>query len=160
MLEAFRQRFKEHGFNVQSVDEFNRYSKALDEFLKKLEELKRKNKNLLKRYGGDAKFARVHKRIVEENQQRVAQGEKPIVSGFDQDIVDILVSIKADVDQKVYDRNDILKKDDYFEKTVMVEISRGLDKLQIDSSRADRIFLLNRIATQYLNQYKEVYPAA
>ena len=160
LLEAFRQRFKEHGFNVQSVDEFNRYSKALDEFLKKLEELKRKNKNLLKRYGGDAKFARVHKRIVEENQQRVAQGEKPIVSGFDQDIVDILVSIKADVDQKVYDRNDILKKDDYFEKTVMVEISRGLDKLQIDSSRADRIFLLNRIATQYLSQYKEVYPAA
>lgn len=160
LLEAFRQRFKEHGFNVQSVDEFNRYSKALDEFLKKLEELKRKNKNLLKRYGGDAKFARVHKRIVEENRQRVAQGEKPIVSGFDQDIVDILVSIKTDVDQKVYDRNDILKKDDYFEQTVMVEISRGLDKLQIDSSRTDRLFLLNRIATQYLSQYKEVYQAA
>ena len=33
LLEAFRARFKEHGFNVQSVNEFNQYSKALDEFL-------------------------------------------------------------------------------------------------------------------------------
>ena len=160
LLEAFRIRFKEHGFNVQSIDEFNKYSKALDEFLKKLEELKRKNKNLMKRYGGDAKFARIHKRIVEENKQREKTGEQPVVSGYDQDIVDILLSIKSDVDQKVYDRNDILKKDDYFEQTVMVEITRGLDKLQIGSSRSDRLFLLNKIATQYLSQYKEVYPAA
>ena len=160
LLEAFRQRFKEHGFNVQNITEFNKYSKDLDEFLKKLEELKRKNKNLLKKYNGDAKFARVHKRIVEENQERQDKGEKPVLSGYDQEIVDVLVKIKSDVDQKVYDRNDILKKDDYFEQTVMVEITKGMDELHIDNTRADRLFLLAKIASQYMNQYKEVYPAA
>ena len=160
LLEAFRARFKEHGFNVQSVNEFNQYSKALDEFLKKLEELKRKNKNLMNKYNGDAKFARVHKRIMEANKERTANGEQPIVSGYDQDVVDILVSIKADVDQKVYDRNDILKKDDYFEKTVMVEISNGMDKLNIANTRADRRILTYWIMLQYMNQYREVYPAA
>ena len=160
LLEAFRQRFKEHGFNVQNITEFNKYSKDLDEFLKKLEELKRKNKNLLKKYNGDAKFARVHKRIVEENQERQDKGEKPVLSGYDQEIVDVLVKIKGDVDQKVYDRNDILKKDDYFEQTVMVEITKGMDELHIDNTRADRLFLLAKIASQYMNQYKEVYPAA
>ncbi len=160
LLEAFRIRFKEHGFNVQSIDEFNTYSKALDDFLKKLEELKRNNKNLMKRYNGDAKFARIHKRISEENKRRALQGEKLLVSAYDQEIVDILISIKNDVDQKVYDRNDILKKDDYFEQTVMVEISRGLDRLQITSSREDRRFLLKKVSSQYLSQYRETYPAA
>lgn len=160
LLEAFRARFKEHGFSVQSISEFNQYSKSLDEFLKKLEELKRKNKNLMNKYNGDAKFARVHKRIVEENKQRESQGGKPIVSGYDQEIVDILVSIKSDVDQKVYDRNDILKKDDYFEQTVMVEITNGMDRLKIENSRADRLFLVSKIMSQYLSQYRETYPAA
>lgn len=160
LLEAFRARFKEHGFSVQSINEFNQYSRALDDFLKKLSELKRKNKNLMNKYNGDAKFARIHKRIVEENKERINKSEKPIVSGYDQEIVDVLVSIKTDVDQKVYDRNDILKKDEYFEKTVMVEITTAMDRLRINNSRMDRLFLVNKIMTQYLNQYREVYPAA
>ena len=160
LLEAFRARFKEHGFTVQSINEFKEYSKALDEFLKKLQELKRKNKNLMNKYNGDVKFARVHKRIVEENKQRAQQGAKPLVSTYEPEIVQILVTIKADVDQKVYDRNDILKKDEYFEKTVMVELTGGLDRLGIDNSRAERLFLVNKIMCQYLNQYKETYPAA
>ena len=114
----------------------------------------------MNKYNGDAKFARVHKRIMEANKERTANGEQPIVSGYDQDVVDILVSIKADVDQKVYDRNDILKKDDYFEKTVMVEISNGMDKLNIANTRADRRILTYWIMLQYMNQYREVYPAA
>ena len=37
-------------------------------------------------------------------------------------LVNVLLSIKSDIDQKVYDRNDILKKDAYFERTVMTQI--------------------------------------
>lgn len=40
-------------------------------------------------------------------------------SDFDESVMEVLLSIKADADQKVYDRNDILKKDAYFEQTVM-----------------------------------------
>ena len=42
----------------------------MDDILTRLSELKKKNDNLLKKYNGDAKFARVHKRIKEENQAR------------------------------------------------------------------------------------------
>ena len=116
------QRFKEHGFVISSIDEFTEHSKALDEVLKKLEELQKKNTVLMKKYRGDAKFARVHKRIREENQQRVDSGKKPLVSTYDETIMSVLMSIKNDIDQKVYDRNDILKKDAYFEQTVMSQI--------------------------------------
>ena len=44
-------------------------------------------------------------------------------SFLDDEIVAILNIIKEDVDAKVYDRNDILKKDAYFGRTVMALIN-------------------------------------
>ena len=81
----------------------------------------------MKKYKGDAKFARVHKRIREENAERQKTGKAPVVSLYDEAIMSVLLSIKNDIDQKVYDRNDILKKDAYFEKTVMTQIKEGMD---------------------------------
>lgn len=160
LREAFMQRFREHGFVLDSIEEFQAHSRALDDILKKLSELQKRNSVLLKKYNGDAKFARVHKRIREENDRRRAKNQKPIVSEYDESIIDVLMSIKADVDKKVYDRNDILKKDAYFERTVMTEITQGMEKLSIVSSREDRLFIQTRLTGQYLMQYRETYPAA
>lgn len=49
------------------------------------------------------------------------------------------MTIKSDIDRKVYDRNDILKKDAYFEQTVMTEIKTGMDTLGVVNSREDRV---------------------
>ncbi len=160
LREAFMQRFKEHGFVVSSVDQFTQHSKALDEVLKKLNALQKRNTVLLKKYKGDAKYARVHKRIKEENEHRTSEGKDPLVSAYDESIMSVLLAIKEDLDQKVYDRNDILKKDAYFEQTVMTQIRLGMDKLGISSAREDRVFIQSRIARQYLNQYNDTYPAA
>lgn len=160
LREAFMQRFKEHGFVIHSIDEFNQHSRELDEVLKKLADLQKKNTILMKKYRGDAKFARVHKRIREENAQRTSHGKNPLVSAYDEEIMTMLLSIKDDIDQKVFDRNDILKKDAYFEQTVMTQISHGMDQVGISSSREDRVFIQSRIARQYLNQYNATYPAA
>lgn len=160
LREAFMQRFKEHGFVVNTIDEFNEHSKVLDEILEKLSELQKRNAVLLKKYHGDTKFARVHKRIHEENEQRKIQHKNPIVSDYDETIMEALLSIKADIDQKVYDRNDILKKDAYFEQTVMTQIKEVMNRLSFDSAREDRLFIQSRITKQYLNQYNATYPAA
>lgn len=160
LREAFMQRFKEHGFVVDSIAQFNEHSKALDEVLKRLAELQKRNATLLRKYGGDVKFARVHKRIHEENEARKAAKKKPIVSEYDEQIMETLLSIKSDVDQKVYDRNDILKKDVYFEQTVMKLIQEWMRKLNFTTEREDRVFIQSRITRQYLNQYNDTYPVA
>ncbi|MBQ5561398.1 MAG: hypothetical protein IIT46_16720 [Lachnospiraceae bacterium] len=72
--------------------------------------------------------------------------------------MDFLKAIKTDVDQKVYDQNSILKKDAYFEQTVMSQIKHGMDLLDLHGSREDRVFIQTRISTQYLSQYHSVYP--
>lgn len=159
LREAFLQRFREHGFVAQTMEEYERTSKDLDEVLKKLEELQKRNKVLLTKYNGDAKFARAHKRIREENEERAKRGKKPVISTYDDEIMNVLKKIKSKIDQQVYDRNDILKKDVYFEQIVMKEITDGLDTLGVANERDDRLFIQSRIATQYLNQYHSYYAA-
>ena len=114
-------RFKEHGFVIENVKQFEEHSRALDEVLKKLEKLKKENENLMKKYNGDPKFARVHKRIREENRKRETKKEKPIITEYDSDIVDALSLLKRKIDLKIYNKNDILKQDNYFERAVMSE---------------------------------------
>lgn len=70
--------------------------------------------------------------------------------------------IKDDVDSKVYDRNDILKKDVYFEQTILTTVSDMLYHFPQISDVAtidDYNFVKNGIARQYLNQYNATYPA-
>lgn len=157
LREAFKQRFREHGFSISTVEEFKTHSKFLDDILKKLAEIQKFNKALMHKYNGDVKFARVHKRIMEENARRQIKGNAPIVSKYDEDILKVLNSIKSDVDQKVYNRNHILKDEDYFTKSVMSLITAAMRKLSLKSSHSDRIFILMRIARQYLSQYNATY---
>jgi len=157
--EAFRKRCQEHGFTPKDMDEYQTYSRDMDEILKKLADLQNSNKALLRYYNDDPKFVRVHKRIREENRQRQVENKNVIFSSYDANIVDALLLIKTDLDKKVYDRNDILKKDAYFERTVMQQVSEGLDKLNMENTREDRVFIQSRIAKEYLAQYRETYQA-
>ena len=159
LRDAFMQRFKEHGFVVDSIAKFNQESKELDEIIERLVKLQESNNRLLKKYNGDTKFAYVHKRIREENKRRFAEHKAAIFSYYDDNIVAILTDIKSEIDQKVYDRNDILKKDEYFEMTVMTEIAQALYNYPtIEPQMDDFSFIQTRIARQYINQYNATYP--
>ena len=156
--DAFTERFKEHGFVVDTIAKFNEESKALEDIMERLRVLQRSNDNLLKKYNGDAKFARVHKRIREVNRKRTESHSKPMLSFLDEEIMTILKIIKEDIDMKVYDRSDILKKDAYFERTVLSLISGCLYHFpQIQPQMDDFKFIENKISQQYINQYYATY---
>ena len=161
LRDAFMERFKEHGFVIDTIAKFNEETQALDEIVKRLQDLQKRNNVLLKKYKGDEKFARVHKRIREVNKQREEKGQKPMFSFLDEEIAAILNIIKEDVDAKVYDRNDILKKDAYFGRTVMALINGCLYHFpQIKPEMDDYKFIQTRISQQYINQYNATYGIA
>ena len=158
LRDAFMERFKEHGFVIDTIAKFNEETQALDEIVKRLQDLQKRNNVLLKKYKGDEKFARVHKRIREVNKQREEKGQKPMFSFLDEEIAAILNIIKEDVDAKAYDRNDILKKDAYFGRTVMALINGCLYHFpQIKPEMDDYKFIQTRISQQYINQYNATY---
>ena len=162
LREAFTQRFKEHGFVIDSIAKFNEETAALDSIIVRLKAIQTANRALLKKYNGDAKFARVHKRIREVNHDRKEKSAKPIFTFSDYEISIILNMIKSEVDQRVYDKNDILKKDAYFEQTVLSIVANMLYHFPQISDTAtieDYDFVKNGIARQYLNQYNTIYAA-
>lgn len=161
LRDAFMERFKEHGFVIDTIAKFNEETQALDDIVKRLQDLQKRNNVLLKKYKGDEKFARVHKRIREVNKQRKEKGQKPMFSFLDEEIAVILNIIKEDVDAKIYDRNDILKKDAYFGRTVMALINGCLYHFpQIKPEMEDYKFIQTRISQQYINQYNATYGIA
>lgn len=158
LREAFMKRFQEHGFVVDTIAKFNEETKALDDIIKRLQDLQKRNNVLLKKYRGDEKFARVHKRICEVNKERAEKGEKPVFSFHDDEIMTILNIIKEDVDAKVYNRKDILKQDAYFGRTVRNLINGCLYHFpQIEPEKEDYCFIQQRISQQYINQYNATY---
>lgn len=158
--EAFMQKFKDYGFVIDNVVKFEKCSRELDEVLKKLADLQRKNQVLLNKYKGDSKFARIHKRIKEENNIRKLSGKPIIISDDNEELLKILSKVKEEIDKKVYNRNDILKTDTYFERTVMNLVTNAIDEAGIVSTREDRLFLQRRITKQYLEQYNDTYNIA
>ncbi|MCD8297526.1 MAG: DEAD/DEAH box helicase family protein, partial [Prevotella sp.] len=161
LRDAFMQRFKEHGFVIDSIAKFNEETKALDDIMKRLQNLQIRNNALLKKYNGDVKFARVHKRIREVNNKRKEKNQKPMFSFQDDEILAILKIIKQDIDEKVYNRNDILRRDEYFYRTVNSLIAGCLYHFpQIKAENEDYEFIQSRIAQQYINQYNATYGTA
>lgn len=161
LRDAFMQRFKEHGFVIDSIAKFNEETSALDDIIKRLQDIQKRNNILLKRYKGDEKFARVHKRIREENKEREKYGRKPMLALLDEEIMVVLNMIKEDIDGKVYDRNNILKKDAYFGRTVMAVISRSINgTVDLEPNPEDYKFIQQRISQQYINQYNATYGLA
>ena len=156
--EAFMMRCKEHGFVIDSVAKFSEETKAMDEILERLQDIQRRNNALMKKYNGDEKFVRVHKRISEENKKRVEKNQRPMFSLLDHEIMAILKMIKEDVDNKVYDRNNILKQDAYFKRTVLTVINDCLHSIvNIDPQMDDYEFICSKISQQYINQYNAIY---
>lgn len=155
--EAMLKRFKEHGFKVDSIDEYEAHTKALEEIIDKLKAIAQKNKILAHKYKDDVKFARVHKRIREENKKREAIYTPPIIATDEVAIFDMLFGVKVSIDKMIYDRNDILKKDAYFEQSVLQQLTLRMNESGLAGSREDRLFIQQHIAKEYLEQYKETY---
>ncbi len=64
------------GFFPQSTKDAKESIAYMDGVMNKIREINRRNNILKRKYKGDERFVRVHKRIEEENERR----ERPIIS--------------------------------------------------------------------------------
>lgn len=162
LKDLFMQALAKTDFVEYDYAKFTQQNKDFDEILERLSQLKQKTENLFEKYKGDAKFVRVHKRIHEENKRRAsaspnASAQNWILDDKDLTIYRTLMSLKNTIDMQVYNQEAILKSDPYFEKTVMSLVGNGMADLNIQSPRADREFIKDKIVAQYLNQYHATY---
>ncbi|MCG9879640.1 MAG: DEAD/DEAH box helicase family protein [Bacteroidia bacterium] len=117
---------------------------SLQKIYDKVTELNRKNNLLKAKYENDAKYARMHKRIL----------EKGNVSKRESEICDTLIDIKKQVDEKVLINTQMLNNESYFDKLLipMVIGSFGKNKIELDPATAK--YINTCLVKEYMNEYQ------
>jgi len=147
LKEELERLFKNKNLSEITQDEMNENIGELKKIDDKIRELNRQNDLLKDKYKGDRKYARMHKRIKQNN---ITDKQSKIFSALEK--------IKMQLDEKVLNNSAILKHENFFiaqtEPIVDVEFE---DNNKIKLNDESFKYINNMIATEYLNEYNGVY---
>lgn len=158
LAEDFQTYFKKKGFTRNDVAAVKADLRYMNEVMRKIREINRRNNMLKKKYADDEKFVRIHKRIIEENKKRVASSpsKKPVISSSERVIAEELSKIKASIDSLIYLNINVLANESSFNQQVLAEVGKKLVQLGIESTLEDRKYIRKYIADEYLGRYAEL----
>ncbi len=153
LADEFREYFRKKGFVPKDTADAKESIQYMEEVMKKIREINRRNRLLKKKYKGDERFVRIHKRIEEQNQKR----ERPLISKQEYEIAENLANMKQGIDEMLY--LDINKLDNVpaFQQDVLAIIGKELLKMHIRADIKDRKYINNLITTEYLQQHNCAY---
>ena len=148
LADQFREYFRKKGFVPQNTAEAKESIEYMDTVMAKIREINRRNNLLKKKYSGDERFVRIHKRIEEENAKR----EKPIISSGEYEIAENLSQMKSQIDNMIYLNSNIVDNEDAFKRDVLAIIGSKLVDMGIPATLSDRKFINNLITAEYFQQ--------
>mgnify|MGYP000248551705 FL=1 len=153
LADEFREYFRKKGFVPQSTEDAKASIQYMDEVMKKIREINRRNNILKRKYKGDERFVRIHKRIEEQNQKR----ERPIISAHEYEIAENLAKMKDEIDRQLFLDINILDNEPAFGQDVLSIIGKELIAMKIRADIKDRKYLSSLITTEYLQQRNYAY---
>lgn len=151
LADEFREYFRKKSFVPSSTKEAKESIDYMEEVMKKIREINRRNRVLKKKYKGDERFVRIHKRIEEENQKR----ERPIISKEEYEIAEGLSKMKQAIDNALFLNINELENEEKFKRDVLAMISHSLQGMHIKAEIADKKYINNLITGEYLQQYNQ-----
>lgn len=155
LADEFRKYFREHGFSPKSTQEAKEAIDYMDAVMKKIREINRRNNTLKRKYKGDERFVRIHKRIEEENERR----ERPIISRQEYEIAEKLMQMKRTIDDKLYLNVNVLSNEEHFRRDVLANVSTTLINLAVNATLEERKFIRTLISDEYLGQFSAMSSA-
>lgn len=153
LADEFRAYFRKKGFVPQNTKDAKESIDYMNNVMKKIREINRRNNLLKKKYKGDERFVRIHKRIEEENQMR----EQPIISAHEYEIAENLSQMKSQIDNMLFLNINILDNEDAFKRDVLAIVGHKLIDLGIKANLTDRKYINNLITTEYFQQRNFAY---
>lgn len=150
LSDEFREYFRKKGFIPQDTNDAKESIDYMDEVMKKIREINRRNEMLKKKYKQDERFVRIHKRIREANAERQ---DRPIISAEEYEIAENLSKMKQDIDHRLFLNIHMLDNEESFKQDVLAIIGQELRNMNIRADLKDRKYINNLITSEYLQQY-------
>ena len=143
LKEELERLFKKKNLNEVTKEEMEANIAALNEIHEKSKELTRKNSLIKAKYENDAKYARVHKRLM----------EKDPLTDSERKLFEVLCELKDKVDNQILQNAKILENESFVDKMiarlVIVEFKKQNIPLDLDKSKR----IINLVTKEYMNEY-------
>lgn len=148
LYDELKRLFEKKNLGEITQDEMKQNIEVLQTLSTKVNELNRKNNLLKAKYGNDAKYARIHKRIL----------EKSTVLRRESEIAGVLLHIKGQVENLILINLKVLDNENYFSSATQRMVVDGLKThtIKLDSETAlESIKYINEhIVKEYMNEYQ------
>lgn len=146
LYEELKRLFGKKNLDEISQDEMKQNIGSLQQIFDKVTELNRRNNLLKAKYENDAKYARIHKRIL----------EKGTISKRESAIHATLLDIKKQTDDKVLINTRLLENEGYFGNMLMPMVIGGFSKAKIKLDPEAARHINTCVAQEYINEYQGV----
>lgn len=139
LLEELKRIFKKKNIEELTADEMTENIRELERIRKAAVQQNLRDQMLCSKYGGDVKYMRTHKRLK----------SSPPPIGNDPVIFDILMGIKAVVDQKVLSNQHMMDNHAYFTREIMPAIIQSCRSRGVQPTIEQVKFIDNCISHEY-----------
>jgi type I restriction enzyme R subunit len=144
LKEELERLFKKKNLNEVTKEEMERNIKELQDIYNASKELERKNQLLKAKYDNDAKYARLHKRLM----------EKDPLTDSESKLFEALQSLKKEVDAQILQNSKMMENESYVERMMAKMVIEQLKKkhnLPLDAEQAKAINGL--MVKEYMNEF-------
>lgn len=144
LKEELERLFKKKNLSEVTKEEMEANIKALQEIYDKAKKLERENQLLRAKYDYDAKYARIHKRLMEKNP----------LTDTERKLFDALIGLKNEVDNELSQNSKLMDNESYVEKMMLrLIVNEFKNKQHIPVNTTD-VKRINRIVVrEYMNEY-------
>ena len=143
LYDELKRLFASHNLDEVSQEEMQQNIASLQKIYDKVTELNRKNNLLRAKYQNDAKYARLHKRILEKHN----------ISKRESEIHETLLDIKRQADEKVLINRNMLNNEGYFAQLMMGTVIGSFDKMKVKLEPDSARYINNLLVKEYMGEY-------
>ena len=144
LKEELERLFKKKNLNEVTHDEMKNNIISLNKIHQKAYELEQKNKLLIAKYENDAKYARIHKRLLEQGKMNLKESQ----------LFEVLIDLKKDVDKQILLNSKMLDNESFVDKmTVRLVIDQFKNKHHIPLDANSSKYINGLVVKEYIDEY-------
>lgn len=147
LYEELKRLFDKKNLDEITQEEMKNNIGSLQQIYDTVSELNRKNNLLKAKYENDKKYARIHKRILENG----------TISKRESEICETLLEIKKQADDKVLINTQMLNNESYFDKMMIQMVIGNFGKSKIELNPESAKYINNCLVKEYINEYQGTY---
>lgn len=144
LYEELKRLFNKKNLDEITQDEMRQNIGSLTKIYEKIKELNRQNNLLKDKYNNDPKYARIHKRLLENIKLSTKESQ----------IFEALQSVKHEADLQVLQNTRLLENENYFASQMMrLIIDQFRNKNNINLNAESSKFINNLVVNEYINEF-------